>query len=115
MSVVAIPVFEGRVSSRLDCAEQFLLVTRENGRVCKREEIHLLECSPMEIVRFLLHEEVNLLICGGLTEMCERLLRDGGIQVIPWVQGDVEEILARFLQGKLPDNNTFKGKGHQYA
>jgi predicted Fe-Mo cluster-binding NifX family protein len=115
MSIVAISVFQNRVSSRLDCAERFLLVNCEGGSVCRREELLLSGCSLMEKVRILMHKKVDVLICGGLTDLCDCMLRNTGIEVIPWVRGDVEETLGRFQQGILHSNYKPTGSGYHHA
>ena len=98
---LAIPVFGTRVSSRLDCSDSVLIVTVDEGIVVRRHEIRWTDaCIPERIHRLVL-EGVCILICGGLSNTCAHLLRDNNIQVIPWVRGNVEEILLDFLLGTL--------------
>jgi len=98
---IAIPVFGTRVSSRLDCSESVLLVSIENGSIVRREETFWPHFNPLEKVRLLVHEGVNVLICGGLTETCANMLHDTTIEVIPWICGEVEQVLVQFTQGTL--------------
>jgi predicted Fe-Mo cluster-binding NifX family protein len=98
---IAIPVFGNRVSSRLDCSESILLVSIEEGKVVRREETRWTHVNPLEKVRLLIHEGVNVLICGGLTETCANMLHDTDIEVIPWVRGELEQVLVQFTEGSL--------------
>jgi predicted Fe-Mo cluster-binding NifX family protein len=98
---IAIPVFGSRVSSRLDCSECVLLVTIEDGNVVRRQETRWMHVNPLEKIRLLLQEGVDVLICGGLTETCANMLHDTTIEVIPWVRGEVEQILFQFTEGTL--------------
>jgi predicted Fe-Mo cluster-binding NifX family protein len=101
MCKLAIPVFGNRVSSRLDCSESILLVNIEDDVIIRRQETRWTSVNLLEKIRLLVQEEVAVLICGGLTETCANMLHDTGIEVIPWVRGETEEVLVRFMQGTL--------------
>jgi predicted Fe-Mo cluster-binding NifX family protein len=106
MRTVAIPAFVDRVSSRLDCSESVLLIGIEGGKVVRRLETRWAHLNPLERVQLLIREGVDVLICGGLTETCALLLREAGMEVIPWVRGDVEVVLDRYLRRRLdPDTS----------
>jgi predicted Fe-Mo cluster-binding NifX family protein len=106
---IGIPLFGNRVSSRLDCSESILLVAIDDGTIIQRQEMRWTHASILERIHLLLEEGVAILICGGLTETCAHLLRDSNIEVIPWVRGEVEEVLVRFMQGTL---RTIVGGGN---
>ncbi|MBL0175608.1 MAG: hypothetical protein IPP94_10150 [Ignavibacteria bacterium] len=94
MTTIAITTFGNRVSARLDCADCFLLVKVHDGKVLTRTSMHLDPRGGRQVLEGL---GVRVLICGGLTEQCVRMLRGSRIRVIPWVQGDVEEVLTQFI------------------
>ena len=94
MLTLAISTFGDRVSARLDCAESILLVTIEDGTVVQRVSINIPASRKRQTLEQL---GVQVLICGGLTSRCIAMLRGSKIKVIPWVQGDVEEVLSHFL------------------
>jgi len=56
---------------------------------------------PFDRVRLLRDQKVDTVICGGMQAFYEDLLRAGGFQVISWVSGLVEELLALHLRGEL--------------
>jgi predicted Fe-Mo cluster-binding NifX family protein len=57
--------------------------------------------NPFDRVRLLRDQDVDTLICGGVQDRFEDLVRTHGIRVISWVSGDVEELLERFIAGRL--------------
>lgn len=99
--MIAIPVFDTRISSRLDCSENVLVVSVDQGRIEKREVIRLLSSNPLDKVNDLIQLGVDVVICGGITDICFNRLKNSHINVIPWLRGDADEILTQFLEGKL--------------
>jgi len=103
MTTIVIPIFENRISNRLDCSDNILLISIENGSVNKRQTFYWAPAKPLEKINLLLHLKVNVLICDGITEFYSSQLKNTPIQVIPWISGEVDEVLARYLDGKLTD------------
>ncbi len=101
MEIIAIPIFDNRISNRLDCCENILLVSIENGEVTNREAFHWAQANPLEKINSLVHLGVEVIICDGLTEFYSNKLKDSPIEVVPWIHGQVEEVLARYLRGEL--------------
>jgi predicted Fe-Mo cluster-binding NifX family protein len=106
MKTIAITVFGTRVSSRLDCTEGVLLVTIADCAVEKREQVRLVQTNPLEKINTLLQLGIDVLICGGVPEIYANKLRNSGVQVIPWVRGEAEEVLSQFLAGKLAKTSS---------
>ena len=46
---------------------------------------------------------VRTLLCGGISTDLAREIEAGGVEVIPWVSGEVNEVLDAYLGGRLPD------------
>jgi len=98
---IAIPFFRNRVSNRLDSSENFLIVSLEKGFIKSRKKIRLLHSEPVMMVNILTQLDINVLICGGITEYYTKKFSRTRIQVIPWIIGDLEDVLDSFLQGRL--------------
>ncbi len=98
MKLVAIPALRSRISPRLDLAEHVLLAKIEKGSVCEREDVRLFQTSPFELIKMLKQLEVDVLICGGLTEVCMNKLNASEMDVIPWIKGELEEVLKDYLE-----------------
>jgi len=98
---IAITVFGNRISSRLDCTENLILAFVDNGKVKRRENVRLFQSNPLDKIKALMELDVDVLICGGMPELCSYKLNQSQIRVYPWMRGDAEEILSQFLTGKL--------------
>jgi len=99
--IVAVPLFSSRVSPRFDCAPAVLLATVQDGRIIARETVSAAESNPLARINWLSRRGVRAVICGGLSRFSMRMLIDRGVQVFPWVAGDVEDALGLFLDGRL--------------
>ena len=98
---VAIPMFNSRVSPRFDFAAKILITTIESGKISERQEYALTNLHQIRRSSLLCELRVKVLICGGISSFCHRLIIDNGIRVIPMIQGEIEEVLNRFISGNL--------------
>ncbi len=98
---IAIPHWQGRVSPVFDMAGSVLLIDIENGQERQREEHKLTRTDPLARAAEFLKLEAKVLICGGISAPLEAALASSGVEVIGFVCGPVEEVLAGYLNGKL--------------
>jgi predicted Fe-Mo cluster-binding NifX family protein len=99
---LAIPIWQSRVSPVFDSAERLLIVDIENGREIARNEYPLIGLSPSGRAKRLVELQVDVLMCGAISRPVASLMRGWGIQMIPWLSGDVDDLLAWYLNGKTP-------------
>jgi predicted Fe-Mo cluster-binding NifX family protein len=100
---IAMAHWQGRVSPVFDVADHLLLITVENGREILREERRLSARQPFERAQKLAEAQVDVLLCGAVSRPLEKALVGAGIQVIAFLGGGVEGILAAFLDQRLAD------------
>jgi hypothetical protein len=77
------------------------IFTISEGRVTDQIDFPLCSREPFDRVRLLRDQQVDTIICGGVQDIFEDSLRGSGIQVISWVSGSVDDLLERFLRGRL--------------
>ena len=99
MTRIAIPVCNDRISPVFDVARSLLLV--EDGRRVASAQLKAL--FPPERAGELAALGVELLICGAISRFQEMALRGRGVEVMPWLAGDVEEVLDAYRAGRLND------------
>ncbi|MBN2489486.1 MAG: NifB/NifX family molybdenum-iron cluster-binding protein [Planctomycetes bacterium] len=99
---VALAVWDGRISPVFDVSREVLILTVDGGAVVARgrEDIET-RTSALKIAR-LLALGVEVLICGAISEPLHQELLARGVTVLGFVAGDVEEVIAAFLGGGLP-------------
>lgn len=100
---VAIPRFGEHVAPCFGFSATVTIFMVEDGEVRGQRDFVLQSRRELDRLRLLRDQEVDTLICGGLQDRLEDIIRASGIRVVSWVDGNVDELLERFLRGELPD------------
>ena len=98
---IAIPIWNNRVSPVLDTAGQLLLVEVEGGAVVSRQVQALPNLHPVQRARLICNAGIDTLICGAVSQCVEATLANAGIRVVPFVGGDVEQVIQAYLADRL--------------
>lgn len=100
---IAIPVHQGRVAPVFDCCRRILIMLQRAGtdEPLAQEDWSMLPTSAR--ASRLKELVVELVICGGISCWMEDRVRQQGIQLLPWVSGEVWEVLQAFKAGRLSD------------
>ena len=110
MKRITIAVFQERVASRLEFAKHLLLVTVDNGKIKFRELVPLREEDPLRKIDLIFELKPDILICGGLSKMCEYKLRSSNIILMPWIWGNAENILSLCLKNTVVDGGYYNNR-----
>jgi len=98
---IAIPIWNGFISSVFDFAHRLLLVDIENGREVNRSEVDLKAESLPQRAGNLKNLGVDVLICGAISRALANMVTASGIEVLPYVTGGVDNVLQAYLAGQL--------------
>jgi predicted Fe-Mo cluster-binding NifX family protein len=101
--LLALTIWDKRISPVCDVARHLLLLTVEGGRVTERREEHLTAADPMQQARRLAEARPDVLICGAISRPLVDLLSAKGVRVLPFVTGTEEEVVEAYLKGALPN------------
>jgi predicted Fe-Mo cluster-binding NifX family protein len=112
MARIAIPIFKSRVSPVLDSCTRILIVDIEQNLETERTELYLDEFSLSERVSMLQKSHVTTVICGGITDVLHNMLKSIHISVVVGIAGEVEEVVAAFMAGRL-DERSFYMPGYK--
>ena len=82
------------------CATMAIFTVLDHGGV-EQVDFPLQSREPFDRVRLLKDQEVDTVICGGMQAFYEDLLKASGFEVISWVSGSVDQLLASYLRGEL--------------
>jgi predicted Fe-Mo cluster-binding NifX family protein len=89
------------VAPCLEYSATIAIFTIEDGQVVDQLDFPFRSPEPVDRIRLLRDQHVDVVICGGVQEAFEDLVRASGIELISWVSGNVEDLLASYLSGRL--------------
>jgi predicted Fe-Mo cluster-binding NifX family protein len=98
---VAIPRMGEMVAPCFEYSAMMAVYSIEQSRVVDQVDFPLRSRDPLDRVRLLRDQEVDTVICGGMQDIFEDMVRACGFEVISWVSGSVEELLDMYLRGQL--------------
>ncbi len=98
---VAIPRMGESVAPCFEYCATMAIFTIVDDAVTDQLDFPLRSREPFDRVRLLRDQQVDTIICGGVQDMYEDVLRTSGFEVISWVSGPVEDLLELFIRGQL--------------
>jgi len=101
MMKVAIPHWQGRVSPVFDVAGNVMIVEINGGVEQSRQDVVFDVEEPQVRAARLAETGADVLVCGAISWPLEMAVSAAGIEVIPQTCGDVEGVLAAFIDGRL--------------
>ena len=101
MKIIIIPNFGTRISPRLDFAESLNLFKVKSGKVMEIEIIKFIAHNRLERINMLVGLKPDIIICDGISQITRDKLTQENIIVIPWIHGEIREVIDMFLSGKL--------------
>jgi predicted Fe-Mo cluster-binding NifX family protein len=89
------------VAPCLEYSATIAIFSVEDGKVIDQLDFPISSRNPLDRIRLLRDQKVDTIICGGVQDVFEDLVRACGIRLISWVSGNIEELLGLFLKGRL--------------
>jgi predicted Fe-Mo cluster-binding NifX family protein len=103
MMKVVFTEWHGRIAPLFDVAQTALMVQTEAGGLSEEKTVGLPLASPLSKVAFLAEQSVDLLVCGAISRPVREAAEAGGIQVHPFVAGDIREVVDAWKNGRLDE------------
>jgi predicted Fe-Mo cluster-binding NifX family protein len=98
---VAISTDGGSVSAHFGRCPSYTLVEIQDGKVVGRQEIPNPGHSPGFLPQFLSEKGVDAIIAGGMGPRAQGLFAEKNIETIIGVEGRVDEVVGRYIEGTL--------------
>jgi len=114
---IAIPEYNERVSPVFDTSQRLLVFQMRNRGLPtllgSEDWCYLPVVARANRLRQM---RIDVLLCGGISGWLARQIEALGIRLMPWVAGNVEQVLDAFVAGRLPDRRFAMpgswGRGH---
>ena len=98
---IAIPYWEGKVSPVLDTSTRLFVFDIEGQEETTRCEVPLSGSDLGRRCDVIKQSGVEVLICGAISRPFYRMLGAAQVEVIPWISGQVEEVVSAYLDQTL--------------
>jgi len=96
----AFSVWENRIAPVFDVSRQILLVQTKSGRIVDESLETMADTMPSQKAVCLAELDVETLVCGAISRPLQDMIAAYGIRVIPFVAGDLREVIGAWLSGK---------------
>jgi predicted Fe-Mo cluster-binding NifX family protein len=110
MTKTAFAYWDNRIAPVFDIARQIHVVEAESGRIVAETEELLRDDLPVQKVIRLAELGVGTLVCGAISRPLHEMVTAYGIEVVPFVAGDLSEVIQAWLNDNL-ENDTFAMPG----
>lgn len=110
---VAISTDQGYVSAHFGRCQSYTIVEIEEGQILSRAEIPNPGHQPGFLPEYLSEKGVNCIIAGGMGPRAQGLFAQKNIETITGVQGEVNDIIQKFLKQDLEAGDDLCGHQHE--
>ncbi len=97
----AFATWDRRIAPVFDTARRLHVAEIEAGRIVAEREEALADDMPVRKALRLAELGVETLVCGAITRPLHAIVASYGIRVIPFVAGDLGEVIQAWLRGGL--------------
>lgn len=113
---IAISTDRGSVSAHFGRCPSFTVIDVEEGELKGKEKIPNPGHHPGFLPDFFHERGIECIICGGMGRRAQNLFTQKGIHFILGVQGSIDEVINKLLEGELEGGESLcqpgKGKGY---
>lgn len=99
--VVAITVWQGRISPVFDVAAEFLICELSDDGVIQKKTVSPQEGTIYQKMDLLLQHRVTILVCGAISRFAEETMSDHRIVTHSFRAGNTEDLIRALLVGSI--------------
>ena len=93
--------WDNRIAPVFDTAPQLRVVEVESGEIIQETRERLPEGASIQTALRLAELRVGVLVCGAISRQLHALIEAYGIEVIPFVAGELEEVIQAWIGNGL--------------
>lgn len=105
---LALAAYNNRIASLFEASDRFEIVEIDNGSISERKSISINDNCLPAMVQLLKHHGISTLVCGAISGCMFRTVEGSGIQVIPWITGELNSVIDAYLSREI-ENHLMPG------
>lgn len=102
---IAVSHCNGRIAPVFDVSENLFLIEVNGTEETGRKSVIIAGKEAFERAKELSRLEASVLICGAISGVQEMAVRSEGIEVRGFTCGELEAVIAAFIEGHLSDGD----------
>lgn len=107
--LIAMPIFEERISPLLDVSEKFVIYEINDKKVTQKAIVNINAVSERARVEKLRDIGVSLIISGAVSRYLSYIITECGLKHIAWASGPVDEVINLYLNNTLVTSRPESG------
>jgi len=121
MMKAAFAHWDNRIAPVLDTARRIHVAEAESGRIVAETDEVLADDMPVQKALRLAELGIGTLVCGAISRPLHAMIAAYGIRVIPFVAGDLSEVIQAWLSGGLEGSDFVmpgcwgRGRGRRWG
>jgi len=98
---LALAAYENRMASLLETANQLVVVDLPPNDYKPKKIVAVIDNTLPYLIQLLHRNNTTILICGAINGCMFRAIDSMGIKVIPWITGNIDDVIAAFKNNTL--------------
>ncbi len=98
---IAITIWGNRISPVFDSANTLMIAQVENSKIVNQIIEEFNPTIATQIASVLKNYQIDVLICGALTQHQSEIIEQAGTKLIPFVSGNAEKVLVSYIKEPL--------------
>lgn len=98
---LALAAYENRIASLLETANRFVVIDLPPNDFISKKIVVVMDNTLSNVIQLLHKNNITVLICGAINSCMFWAIEAAGIQVIPWITGDVDDVLEAYKNDTL--------------
>jgi predicted Fe-Mo cluster-binding NifX family protein len=103
----AFSCWQERIAPVFDSAREVLVAETEGDRVVRQYQEKLDLALPVQKALRLRELGIGVLVCGAISRPLQAMIAASGVRVIPFVSGELRQVVRAWSEGKLPASRFF--------
>jgi len=100
-TIAAFATWNNRIAPVFDVSENVVILEVEDGRIVRETRLGLDRAQPENKVRTLIDSGAEVLVCGAISRYLHDRIALAGVEVIPFIAGDLAKVIAAWIRGDL--------------
>ena len=114
LMILAVTTEGENVFQHFGQCSSFTIMEIENGKIKSRKLLKLDTGGHGMNASFLKASKVETLLCGGIGQGAQELLKDQGIQIVAGIEGKIDDAVTKYLDGSLKTANGPTCSNHEH-